>query len=454
MTSESRATVEQKPTNESPQPRAEGPRDVLSAVTVAGDGTETALQGSAVADSTVPDKRPLRVAVLDPIGRGSLLHYAVKLTEALVALGVETTLVTSSDTEARLWPASVRVERRLGGARRREMPRPRRAAAYALSLAALLRWLRQQRFDIVHLHESLIPPVDALLARVLEYVGLPLVYTAHDPDHDYVARMSKSRWSLHRRSLEALYRRSRAIICLSRLAYSHLISVKGVKPERVVHIPHANHLSLRDGVGIGRVAARARLGISRDEKVVLLFGYLKQTKGLSHLLDAFSIVRSCEPRARLLIAGMPRAGVNVAEIQQGIDKLRLQGAVVLHPWFVPEETLPLYFLAADIVVLPYLRVYQSGILHVAYAFGRPVVASAVGSLVEDVRDGRSGLLVRPGDSLALAEALCALLRDNDARRRMGSYARRMANEIQYSWRQTAKDTLAVYERVLAGDGAH
>jgi glycosyltransferase involved in cell wall biosynthesis len=453
MASELRAPVEQRPTSGSPEATADEPQDVLGALTVAGDGSETALQGSAATDSTLSDTRALRVAVLDPIGRGSLLHYAAKLTEALAALGVESTLVTSSDGKARLWSASVRVERRLAGARR-EMTRPRRAAAYALSVAALLRWLRQQRFDIVHLHESLVPPVDALLARVLEYVGLPLVYTAHDPDHDYAARMSPSRWSLRRRSLEALYRRSRAIICLSRPAYSHLVSVKGVKPERVVYIPHANYLSLRDGVDIDRAGARAQLGISRDEKVILLFGSLKQTKGLSHLLDAFSLVRSSEPRARLLIAGMPRSGVNVVEIQQGIDKLRLQGAVTLHPWFVPEERLPLYFLAADIVVLPYLRVYQSGVLHVAYAFSRPVVASAVGSLVDDVRDGRSGLLVPPGDSQALAEALCVLLRDDAARRRMGSYARRMADENQYSWRQTAKDTLAVYKRILAGDGSH
>jgi glycosyltransferase involved in cell wall biosynthesis len=453
VTNKVTAPVEQKPTSEASEARADEPRDVLTTVTIAGDGTEAAFQGSAAASSMLPSERSLRVAVLDPIGRGSLLHYAVKLTEALVALGVETTLVTSSDGEARLWPASVRVERRLAGARR-EMTRPRRAAAYALSVAALPRWLRQQRFDIVHLHESLIPPVDALLARVLEYAGLPLVYTAHDPDHDYVARLSKSRWSLRRRSLEALYRRSRAIICLSSPAYSHLTSIKGIKPERVVYIPHANYLSMRDGVDIGRARARARLGISRDEKVVLLFGYLKETKGLSYLLDAFSLVRPCEPRARLLIAGMPRAGVNAAQIQQEIDELGLQEAVVLHPWFVPEESLPLYFLAADIVALPYLRVYQSGVLHVAYAFSRPVVASAVGSLVEDVRDGQSGLLVRPGDSQALAEALCALLRDDAARRRMGSYARRMADEIQYSWRQTAKDTLAVYKRVLAGHGAH
>jgi glycosyltransferase involved in cell wall biosynthesis len=451
MTSKLRAPVEQKPTSESPETRADEPRDALSAVTIAADGTGAASQGSAAIDSTLRDKKALRVAVLDPIGCGSLLDYAVRLTEALVALGVEATLVTASDGEARLWPASVRVERRLAGARR-EMPRSRRAVAYALSVAALPRWLRQQRFDIVHLHESLVPPVEALLARVLEHVGLPLVYTAHDPDHDYVARMSESRWSLHRRSLEALYRRSRAIICLSRHAYTHLVSVKGVKPERVAHIPHANYLSMRDGVDIGRAEARARLGISRDEKVALLFGYLKQTKGLSHLLDAFSLVRSSEPRARLLIAGMPRAGVSVAEIEQGIDRLRLQEAVTLHPWFVPEEKLPLYFLAADVVVLPYLRVYQSGILHVAYAFGRPVVAFAAGSLAEYVRDGHSGLLVRPGDSQALAEALCALLRDAAARRRMGSYARRMANKTQYSWQQTAKDTLAVYERVLAGDG--
>jgi glycosyltransferase involved in cell wall biosynthesis len=453
MASELRAPVEQRPTSGSPGATADEPQDVLSALTVAGDGSETTLRGSAATDSTLSDTRALRVAVLDPIGRGSLLHYAVKLTEALGALGVETTLVTCSDAENGLWPASLRVERRLAGARR-EMTRPRRAAAYALSVAALLRWLRQQHFDIVHLHESLIPPVDALLARVLEYAGLPLVYTAHDPDHDYMARLSKSRWSLRRRSLEALYRRSRAIICLSRAAYSHLVSVKGVKPERVAHIPHANYLSMRDGVDIGRPRARAQLGISRDEKVVLLFGYLKATKGLSYLLDAFSLVRPREPRARLLIAGMPRVGVNAAEIQRGIDELGLQEAVVLHPRFVPEDQLPLYFLAADIVALPYLRVYQSGVLHVAYAFGRPVVASTVGSLVEDVRDGQSGLLVPPGDSQALAEALCALLSDDAARRRMGSYARRMADEIQYSWRQTAKDTLAVYERVLAGDGAH
>jgi glycosyltransferase involved in cell wall biosynthesis len=394
-------------------------------------------------------RRALRVAILDPIGRGSLSRYAATMGEALVAMGVEATLVTSGCVQGWSWPSSLRVENRLAGGNR-EHGRPRRALAYVVSLVALLRWLQQGHFDVVHLHESFVPAVDVALAHLLAAIDLPLVYTAHDPDHDYAQRIERPAWSLRRWSLEALFRQADAVICLSNAARAHLLTVKGVTPEKISLVTHANYLSMREGRVSSKAEARRRLGIPRDRRVALLFGGLKETKGFGHLLEAFARLRTRLPQALLLVAGEPRPGFDVAQLRHGVVREALDGALLLCTGFVPEEQLPLYFQAADIVTLPYLRVYQSGVLHVAYAFGRPVVASAVGSLIEDVRHGRSGLLVRPGDTQALGQAMGALLEDDDMRRRMGRYAYQMAQEPQYSWQETARKTLAVYERVLRG----
>jgi glycosyltransferase involved in cell wall biosynthesis len=359
---------------------------------------------------------------------------------------VEATLITSRNASELPPSPGFPIVPLLRGMERR-LPRVLRAVSYGLSLLALLRFLARQRFDIVHLQESLVPPLDAILVWALRLRGFGVVYTSHDPDQDMVARLARSRHSVRRSSLGLLFRGAHAVIVLSPVAAEQLSARYGLAGEKVALVPHANYLDYAADGEYGREEARERLGLPPDAPVALFFGSIKQTKGLEVLLRAFALVRQDLPTSLLLVAGEPRREVNVAEYVGLVRRLGLGAAVRLRCEYVPPSEAPIYFAAADAVVLPYLCVYQSGVFHLAQAFARPVVATAVGSLRDDVRTGRDGVLVPPGDETALARGIVRLLCDRGRAERMGALGRRRA-EKERSWEACARATARVYDRVL------
>jgi glycosyltransferase involved in cell wall biosynthesis len=382
---------------------------------------------------------------LDASGRGGLLRYALSLAGALRAQGLDATLITSRSAVELPPSPGFAIVPILGGMERR-LPRVLRALSYGLSLPGLVRFLACRRFDVVHLQESLAPPLDALLVWTLRLLGLRVVYTSHDPDQDVVARLTRPRRSVRRWGLAFLFRGAHAVIVLSSVAGEHLAVSYGLTPEKITLVPHANYVDYAVNGLPGREEARRRLGLPLGAPVALFFGSIKQTKGLEVLLSAFALVRQSLPEAQLVVAGEPRREVDAAGYVGLVQRLGLEGAVRLRFDYVPPAEMPLYFVAADAVVLPYRRVYQSGVFHLAQAFARPVVASAVGSLRDDVRPGRDGLLVPPGDEAALARGIVKLLSDRGRAERMGALGRWRA-EKERSWEACAWATAEVYRRV-------
>ena len=126
----------------------------------------------------------------------------------------------------------------------------------------------------------------------------------------------------------------------------------------------------------------------------------------------------------------------------------------LGAFFVLFYTWPLKYIAlgelgelmdlATVVVYPYRSSTQSGALQVAYTFGRPVIATAVGGLPEAVEDGRNGYLVPPGSPSALAEKISVLLENPSIATRMGEYARHLS-QTRFSWDAVATQIRDVYE---------
>jgi glycosyltransferase involved in cell wall biosynthesis len=118
------------------------------------------------------------------------------------------------------------------------------------------------------------------------------------------------------------------------------------------------------------------------------------------------------------------------------------------PRFLADDELAAYFRRADLVVLPYREIDQSGVLFTALAFGAPLLLSAVGGFPELAEQGAAAL-VAPGDPAALAAALRGLLADPARRARLAAGARAAADG-RYSWDAIAREHLALYGALAGG----
>jgi glycosyltransferase involved in cell wall biosynthesis len=118
------------------------------------------------------------------------------------------------------------------------------------------------------------------------------------------------------------------------------------------------------------------------------------------------------------------------------------------PRFIPDAEVPAYFRRADVVVLPHLNAEQSGVLHIALAFGKPMVLSAVGGFREVAEQHGGARLVPPGDPRALAGTLNELISDRGARDRLAA-ASTAAARGPYSWDAIGERTLDLYRELLS-----
>ncbi|NNM48142.1 glycosyltransferase [Knoellia koreensis] len=165
---------------------------------------------------------------------------------------------------------------------------------------------------------------------------------------------------------------------------------------------------------------------------VLTFGTITAYKGIDVLLEAWPHVTAQVPEATLRIVGPLSADIDAADLDR---RARAVGAQV-STGYVAVEDVPSVFDPARVVALPYLRSSQSGVAHLAQTFRRPVVASRVGDIPAVVADGVTGLLVEPGDAVALAHALVTMLRDPDLAERLGEAGERLLT-AGASWDEVA-----------------
>ena len=149
-----------------------------------------------------------------------------------------------------------------------------------------------------------------------------------------------------------------------------------------------------------RAQARSELGVLPETPLLLFFGFVRRYKGLPYLLDA---LHQTHRPVHLIVAGEFWEDETI--YRRMIADYQLQERVALHNRYVPNEDVERYFVAADALVLPYLSGSQSAVGSTALHFGLPTICTSVGGLAETVRNCETGLVVPPGDSTALAEAI-------------------------------------------------
>ena len=381
--------------------------------------------------------RGMRVLYVEPVGGHRGMHYYdFGLCAALHAQGVDISLVTCDETPTDTGSA-FQVEHTFEGVFG-SRPRWVRGLHYLRAMVRVLASALSDRPDIVHTHFFLVPPVDWMFAAACRALGIGTVCTVHD-----VVPYDASAESL--RFIGRLYGIMDRLIVHTKASSDELQQEFGVHPARVAIVGLGVPTNFTDDHLVANADAKARLGLPTDTSTVLLFGQVKPEKGLDVLLKAVAELTRDMPNCRLIIAG-PLWKESFSAYDRLIADLGLGEHVMVDQRYIPDAEVPKYFCGADVVVLPYRRVYQSGVLLLAQSFGRPVVASAVGGLAEVIRDGETGWLVPAEDHHALAETLRSVLSNREAAEAVGECGKRWVAE-QYGWDRLATEIRSCYEVV-------
>jgi starch synthase len=306
-------------------------------------------------------------------------------------------------------------------------PRLRDARGQVRMCRQLVTTIERFAPDVVHLQQG---HLWFNLALPLLRRRRPLVVTAHNVTHHPGDAPS-------RRTPQAVldfgFRRADRVIVHGRSIGDQARARPAFAGKPVHVIPHVSLVEPVPPVD-GDAAGAAR--------TVLFFGRIWPYKGLEYLIRAEPLISERVGDLRIVIAG------------EGEDFGRYRALMVNHDRFrvenqhVSNARRTELFRAADVVALPYVEASQSGVVSVAQAFEKPVVATAVGALPDAVEDGRTGYVVPPRDVAALADAIVSLLRDERLRRELGRNGRRKL-ERECSPDSVAIRTMGVYAEAMA-----
>jgi glycosyltransferase involved in cell wall biosynthesis len=276
--------------------------------------------------------------------------------------------------------------------------------------------------------------------------GKKVALTAHNVNR---ARRDSNDSMFNRLTLRIQYRIVDHIFVHTQKMKDELLADFGVRERAVTVIRHPINNAFPD-TNLTPAEAKRRLDIGDNERAILFFGKLKPYKGLEYLLDAFRLLVERTGSYRLIVAGEPKKGSEeyLDRIRQAISREFDPTRIILRVQFIPDDEMEVYLKAADVLVLPYKEIFQSGVLFLGYSFGLPVVATDVGSFREEIIEGKTGFLCRPGDPGDMAKTLekyfeSDLYKNLKIRRQeIREYA-----YAQHSWDTVADLTRSAYARL-------
>src|SRR5438477_6449789 len=285
-----------------------------------------------------------------------------------------------------------------------------------------------------------------LLMLYYRMLGKKITFTVHNVN---AGKRDLNDSRLNRLTLKIQYRLCDHIFVHSERLKSELVSDFDIPDRKVSSIPFGINNTVPN-TELSTAVAKQQLGINRSDKTMLFFGHIAPYKGLEYLIDAFAALLKDDESYRLIIAGeIKRCQDYWNAIQLSIARNRLGYRLIEQIEYIPDEETELYFKAADILILPYARVFQSGVLFLGYSFGLPAIAADIGSLKEEIIQGQTGFIFRRQDASDLAKTIqkyfaSDLYRELDESRcRMRAYASQ-----KYSWNEIAAVTKAAYSRLL------
>jgi len=295
-------------------------------------------------------------------------------------------------------------------------------------LLGIYRIFKKYKPDIIHIqangHNNFHYLVPFLFFR------RKIINTIHDPEYHLGDKVSLAQRRRFTKVWSRLYTNHYIVhgdFLVSELSKSYKVSEEKISPVPHGHLGIYKHFQKKGDV-------------KENPKMVLFFGRIWKYKGLEYFIKAANLVIDKIPDALFCIAGQ---GDDISIYDKFFTKGKKH--FIIKNYRIPMEEAGSIYQSSAVVVLPYLEATQSGVIPVAFAYRKPVIASRTGAIPEVVEDGVTGFLTEPANEKQIAEKIITLLKDEDLRIRMGKAAEeKTRNDL--SWDSIAMKTLEIYQK--------
>ena len=266
--------------------------------------------------------------------------------------------------------------------------------------------------------------------------NIKVLYTCHNV-------FPHERFPLDRFLTKLVLRSGDGFIVHSRLDENDLLTIKPEANKVFNPLPTFNAFKIRN---ISKEAAREEIASTDGYAIVdttplfLFFGFVREYKGLKHLLNAMPGIVKELPDCKLLVLGS--FGDDKQSYLDLIEENGVSDSILLKDTYTPDNEVEKYFTASDIVILPYEDATQSGIVQISYGFEKPVLVTNVGGLPDVVTDGKTGSVVEPSNPEATTEKVLDFYQN----KRMDEFHESIkAEAYRFEWSQMVQSIKTLLE---------
>lgn len=308
--------------------------------------------------------------------------------------------------------------------------------SYNKSWSRVFDYCIENNIDIVHVQWYIFSPLDYHYHHKLRKQGIKVVSTIHD-----LLPFNRKFYDFffHKK----IYSHANHVITQAKMNTDTLIADFKVPAENISYIPHGHYMEYAEKAT--KEESRSYLDIPMNKKVILFFGQIKKVKGVDVLIRSLSYVIEKHPDIICVIAGKVWKD-DFRIYDELINELKLKDYIKKEIRFIEDREIKYFFNSADIVALPYLQIYQSGVVLLSYAYEKPVVATTEGEFLNVIKDKETGLLVKADDHKAYGEALNWYL-DNPEKIQEFGKSGHDDLMVRLSWDTISKDICRIYSLI-------
>lgn len=341
-----------------------------------------------------------RVAIIEPVGgHGGMNYYDFSLLRAAIPHCSFIALYTCTETdfEPALREYLYKTYKGIWGSKKNII----RGLNFLRSLLQTCFHAKLKKVEVVHFHFFSYSFLELISILISRFFGFKVVITVHDVE-SFSSGKSKN-------FSKSIFKLARRLIVHNKVSAKSLLELDSCLIDKLHIIPHGHYL---DFVAKGK-AEFCNFGQKGmfEGPTILFFGQIKEVKGLDLLLMAMPRIIQDFPGVKLVIAGKVWK-TDFSRYQKIIDSLGISQSVVKEIRYIKDNEVSSFYNSADLVVLPYKKIYQSGVLLMAMSYEKPVVVSDLEGMTEIVKDNYNGFVFKSNDSEDLAFTILRALKSD------------------------------------------